>query len=118
MSDSDAPELAATETWTCDRCAVTVKWAVGHKPPALPAHWSDSDGSLYCLGCRRERAAEAGVEGLPEGTTLERRVQLKGRARVEFEVERDPDRGDGEIAKACHSTVAGVKKARERLAAS
>jgi len=94
---------------------MTVQWMIGHDAPAQPAHWAVEDGELHCLACRRDRAAEAGTEHLPEDTPLNERVKLKAQARLDFEVNRDPDRGDGEIAKACRSTVAGVKKARERV---
>ena len=36
-------------------------------------------------------------------------------ALIEFEVKRDPNRGNGEIAKACRSSIPAVAKARKRL---
>jgi hypothetical protein len=114
MTNSAVKE-PATESFTCHRCKMTVQWMTGHEAPAQPAHWSVEAGELHCLACRRDLAAEAGVDDLPEDTPLDKRVQAKTRARLDFEVTRDPERGDGEIAKACRSTVAGVKKARERL---
>ena len=104
-----------TESFTCDRCQMTVQWMTGHEAPEQPAHWIIQDGEMHCLACRRDVAAEAGAEALPEDTPLDERVKAKTHARLDFEVTRDPERGNGEIAKACRSTVAGVKKARERL---
>jgi hypothetical protein len=94
---------------------MTVQWMPGHEAPKLPAHWSKSKGRLYCLACRRELAAEQSVAKLPESTTVTKRAQLMTEARLDFEVTRAPERGDAEIAKSCKSTVASVKKARERL---
>jgi hypothetical protein len=92
-----------------------VQWMAGHEAPKRPAHWSEKNGVLHCLACRRDLAAEAGLDAAPEGTPMAKRAQLQSAARIEFEVKRDPDRADGEIAKACRSSVASVQKARERL---
>jgi hypothetical protein len=74
------------------------------------------DGSgLYCLACRRELAAEAGVDGAAASTTVKERAQLKAWALAEFEVMRDASRSNGEIARAIHSSVPAVQKARQRL---
>lgn len=114
MTNSAVAERS-TESFTCDRCEMTVQWMTGHETPDRPAHWTKDAGNLHCLACRRDLAAEAGAELLPEDTPLDERVKAKTHARLDFEVNRDPERGDGEIAKACRSTVAGVKKSRERL---
>ena len=42
------------------------------KRPALPPSWIDVDGVLHCLSCRREIAADAGVEDMPEDTPASR----------------------------------------------
>jgi hypothetical protein len=97
---------------------MTVGWMEGHEVPKLPAHWVKSKNRLYCLSCRRELAAEAVVEKLPEETSVTKRAQMMTEARLDFEVTRAPERGDAEIAKSCKSTVASVKKARERLGVS
>ena len=86
----------------------------GVERPALPVGWAEEDGQAYCLGCRRERAGEAGLEGADDSPSAERQ-KLNAAARVEFELRRDPDGADGKIASACRTSVAAVRKARERL---
>ena len=112
-----APERGA-KTWTCDRCDMTVGWMKGHEAPKLPNHWEKKGSKKYCLACRRELAAEAVVAKLPEETSVTKRAQMMTEARLDFEVTRAPERGDAEIAKSCKSTVASVKKARQRLGVS
>ena len=101
--------------WTCSRCDVTVSWMAEVERPELPATWIREDGELYCLVCRRDRAGEAALLQLEEGASAERRQQAESRARVEFEVTRRPEREDNRIAKACHTSVVAVRKARVRL---
>ena len=74
------------------------------------------DGELYCLNCRRELAAEVQIEEAGEDVSSERRTQIRSRARVEFEIKRDPERQDSAIAKACRTSTFSVRKARARLA--
>jgi hypothetical protein len=106
---------AATVDWTCERCSVTVSFMPGTNNPKLPSSWSDEGGTLHCLGCQREMAGEAGLEGTTEDTPASDRQKLRSHARIEFEVRRDPERPDNQIAKACHTSVIAVRKARDRL---
>jgi hypothetical protein len=99
--------------WTCDQCGVSVSRAGGEKV-GLPASWSTSKEGTFCLLCRRERAAQAALDAAPQGS-LEERAKLRRTALVEFEVRRRPGHGNGEIAKACRSSVAAVVAARKRL---
>ena len=94
---------------------MTVGWMAGHDAPKLPAHWSKTGGKLLCLSCRREVAAEKRVAKMPKTASVTERAAKMTEARLDFEVTRAPERGDAEIAKACKSTVASVKKARQRL---
>ena len=114
MSDSSA----TAPTWTCGRCEMTVSWMPGCATPERPANWVEQDGSLYCLGCRRELAGEAGVSLLGEEASAEDRQKRERDARIEFEVLRDPERPDNQIAKACRTSVVAVRRARERLGAT
>jgi len=100
--------------WTCDHCGVTVS-RVGGDKVELPDSWDKSREGIFCLLCRRERAAQAALEAAPDESTLESRAKLRRAALVEFEVRRRPAHGNGEIAKACRSSVAAVVAARERL---
>ena len=87
----------------------------GHEQHGLPPGWSDESGVIHCLSCRRELAAEAGLDTAPADASVKDRAQLQKHARIEFEIERDPDRTDGEIARIVRSSVPAVRSARERL---
>jgi hypothetical protein len=100
--------------WICDECRVSVSRLGGDKV-ALPESWTSSKEGTFCLLCRRERAAQAALEAAPENSGLEDRAKLRRAALVEFEVRRRPNHGNGEIAKACRSSVAAVVAARKRL---
>lgn len=101
--------------WTCDHCGVTVS-RVGGEKVELPESWSSSKKEgTFCLLCRRERAAQAALDAAPNTSGLEDRAKLRRAALVEFEVRRRPNHGNGEIAKACRSSVAAVVAARKRL---
>lgn len=99
--------------WTCDRCGVAVSRIHGERVP-LPETWIDSAEGCYCLGCRRERAADAALE---ETTECDRgtRAKLRRSTLIEFEVQRVPDRSNNVIAKACRTTPAAVAAVRRRL---
>ncbi len=88
----------------------------GTERPDLPAAWVKKNGEVYCLNCRRELAGDAGELAAPKGATMADVQQARARARVEFEITRDPERPDGRIAQACHTSIMSVKKARARLA--
>jgi hypothetical protein len=107
--------LTPAADWTCARCEVTVSWMADAEVPELPGTWIREGDELYCLACRRERAGEAALVGLDDATSAERRHQIETRARVDFEMKRRPEREDNRIAKACHTSVKNVQKARVRL---
>jgi hypothetical protein len=100
--------------WTCDGCGVTVSRIDADKVE-LPESWATSKEGTFCLLCRRERAAQAAIAEAPEDSNVEARAKLRRAALVEFEVRRRPGHGNGEIAKACRSSVAAVVAARKRL---
>ena len=94
---------------------MTSTWINGLAEGTAPPHWvREPGGSHYCLACRRERAIEVALEDAGD-LGIEDRAQLRRAAVVEFEVRRDPERTEGEIAKAAHTSVAAVRKARGRL---
>jgi len=102
--------------WACDRCAVTISWMPGfEKSKGPPAGWTRRGDKAHCLQCRRAIAAEAANETAPAGATREERAKLRASARVDFEINRDPERPNGEIAKALRCSVPAVMRARERL---
>lgn len=49
------------------------------------------------------------------GLNLQDRARLRASTIVEFEVRRDPDRSNSQIANAVHSSVVAVQKARDRV---
>lgn len=112
---SSRSRSGAQKTWTCERCAVNVSWLPGSDTPKLPTGWEDTKKGTYCLLCRRALAAEAALDDAPSDTTRENRAKLRSAALIEFEIKRDPLRGNGEIARACRSSVPAVVKARKRL---
>jgi len=94
---------------------MTSRWTQGLSGGKLPPHWvREPDGNHYCLACRRERAIEAMLAEASEAGA-EARAKLRSAAVVEFEIQRDPERTEGEIAKAASTSVLAVRKARQRL---
>jgi hypothetical protein len=94
---------------------MTVSFAPDVEKPRLPTTWAKENGELYCLACRRDLAGEASLEGVDEELNDQKRLQIRSQARIEFEIKRDPDRADNEIAKACGTSTVAVRKARTRL---
>src|ERR1700709_1779816 len=111
---STATATPTSKKWTCDQCGVSVSQIDGSRV-ALPETWDRSVAGLYCLNCRRDRAAQAALESAPEDSPIEVRAKLRRAALIEFEVSRRPDHGDGAIAKACRSSVSAGAAARLRL---
>jgi uncharacterized Zn finger protein (UPF0148 family) len=110
-------DVAPATDWTCARCEMTASWTAASENTERPPNWVEADGELYCLSCRREMAAEESLEALPEDANRESRRQARSNARIEFEITRDPSREDNRIAKACHTSIVAVRKARARIGA-
>lgn len=102
-------------SYSCNRCEVTIKWMPGHERKGLPSGWTRRNGNEYCLHCRRALAAEAANDTAPPNATREERAKMRAQALIEFEIRRDPDRPNGEIAKIVRCSVPAVLKARRRL---
>jgi hypothetical protein len=111
---STATAARTAKKWTCNQCGVSVSRMDGGKVE-LPDTWNRDGDGLYCLNCRRDRAAQAALESAPDDSPVEVRAKLRRAALIEFEVSRRPDHGDGAIAKACRSSVSAVAAARQRL---
>lgn len=101
--------------WICSECGVSAGQMDG-TPTQLPEGWTSSDGGL-CLICRRERAADSVLDSVPAVRNLAARVRLRKAAILDFEVSRVPDRSNGQIAGACHTSPRAVAESRLRLAA-
>ena len=104
-----------SDNYTCTRCEVKIHWMPGHEVTGPPAGWSTEDGDPYCLRCRRELAAEKAVDNAPDGAGREERAKLRAAAVLDFEILRDPNRPNGEIAKVVRCSVPAVVKSRRRL---
>jgi hypothetical protein len=89
----------------------------GHERRGPPAGWERKGDQAYCLSCRRARATEEADANAPKTATLEERAKIRTTALIEFEIDRDPDRPNGEIAKVVRCSVPAVLKARKRLEA-
>jgi len=95
---------------------MTSRWTHGLEGDATtPPNWfTDENGDHYCLVCRRERAIDIALAGAGDVGT-EARAKLRSAAVVEFEIERDPERPEGEIARAAHTSIGAVRKVRKQL---
>jgi hypothetical protein len=99
----------------CARCGVISRWMPGHERRGPPAGWVRKGELTYCLACRRALATESADDRAPEGISREDRAKLRVQALIEFEIKRDPDRPNGEIAKVVRCSVPAVVKARRKL---
>lgn len=94
-------------SWTCTRCGMTTSFQAGSKAPKQPEGWAKEKDGWRCLRCRREEVVEAvSADG---GDKAAQR-----RALIEFEILRDPEASDRDVAKraGCQAPlVAPVRKA-------
>lgn len=100
--------------WTCEGCGVSASRIDG-KPEPMPDTWANSAEGLFCLVCRRQRAADAALDSAPSDSPVAARAKLRRAALIEFEVSRTPDHPDGIIARACRTSVSAVSRARRNL---
>lgn len=108
--------VATARKWTCSGCGVAASRSDAEAAPP-PESWEVCGDGTFCLGCRRQRAAEAAVDSAPAEVDRGDRAKLRRAAVVEFEVLRAPERTNGSIAKACRSSIPAVAAARRRLGA-
>jgi hypothetical protein len=99
---------------TCARCEMTTTWIPRTKKEKVPANWIVKNGQAYCLACRRELAVDDAPTEMGDDAPAVR-AKIRSQAVVEFEIRRDPDRRDGDIARAARCSVMAVSKARKRL---
>jgi hypothetical protein len=109
---------SSSQKWRCERCDVSISYMPGHERKAPPAGWETQSGKSFCLRCRRAEAADAAVERAPADTNREERAKIRATAVLEFEILRDPNRPNGEIAKVVRCSVPAVLKSRRRLEAA
>jgi hypothetical protein len=109
-----SPTKSVAKKWTCEGCGVSAGRIDG-KPVPMPESWADSSEGLFCLVCRRRRAAEAALDDAPSDSPVGARAKLRRAALIEFEVSRTPEHADGVIARACRTSVSAVTRARRNL---
>jgi hypothetical protein len=93
---------------------MTSTWTNGLESGSAPPNWVKDGGLHYCLVCRRERAVEKALDKAGD-IGIEARAKVRSAAVVEFEIRRDPQRTEGEIAKAARTSIGAVRKARKQL---
>ena len=93
---------------------MTSTWTNGLEKGSAPPNWVKEKGLFYCLACRRERAVEKELDKAG-GIGIEARAKIRSTAIVHFEIARDPDRTEGEIAKAAQTSIGAVRKARRSM---
>jgi hypothetical protein len=92
-------------------------WTNGLAEGSAPPNWArDADGLHYCLACRRERAIDEALADAGE-VGIEARAKLRSKALVRFEIARDPERTEGEIARAARTSIGAVRSARREISA-
>jgi hypothetical protein len=87
----------------------------GQVDDRLPPNWTEERRGPACLACRRELAADAAIGATSWDLPVKERARLRSNALLDFEVSRDPDRSNSQIAAAVHASVVAVRKARDRL---
>jgi hypothetical protein len=81
----------------------------------LPANWTRSEDSNYCLSCRRAMAGETAVESASPGSSHDDLARLRRSAVIEFEIGRQPEATDRTIAQACRTSRTVVGRVRDAL---
>jgi hypothetical protein len=104
-----------SQKWRCEDCDVTISYMPGHERTGPPAGWETKSSRSYCLRCRRNAAAEDAIQAAPDSTTREERAKIRAAAILDFEIIRDPNRPNGEIAKVVRCSVPAVLKSRKRV---
>lgn len=105
---------AGAVRWVCARCDVSVGRLDGG-PTKLPATWTRSGDSAYCLGCSRALAGEEAMEAAPDSISREDRVRLRRDAVIEFEIVRAPESPNRAIAHSCRTSATAVLAVRRSL---
>jgi hypothetical protein len=105
---------AGAVRWVCARCDVSVGRLDGEQTK-LPATWTQSEGSAYCLGCSRALAGEVAMDSAPDSISREDRVRLRRDAVIEFEIVRAPEAPNRTIAHSCRTSATAVLAVRKSL---
>lgn len=100
--------------WSCARCHVSVGQIDG-TPTGLPATWTRTDESTFCLNCSRALAGEAALDSVPDACSPEERLRLRREALIQFEIRRVPLAPNRTIANACRTSPKAVATVRDAL---
>jgi hypothetical protein len=100
--------------WSCSRCQVSVGLLDG-TPSILPASWSRSGDSAFCLTCSRALAGEAAMDSAPPASSREELFLLRREAVIRFEIDRTPLAPNRTIALACRTSPKKVASVRDAL---
>ncbi len=111
LSNSSIAMLNAprSRSWVCAQCDVNVSYVAGSRPPRRPDGWAKSGGKWLCLRCRRERVMDRAAAASAEGWASRRE------ALIEFELLRDTEATEMDIAKIASCSTAVVRKVRRNL---
>ncbi len=105
--------MASTETreWTCADCGVVARF---DRPGVeKPDGWAKDGGQWRCLGCRREKVITDAMTTPDDAGRAATRHAI-----AEFELLRDPDASDGQVAKRAKTSPAIIRPIRAELRAS
>ena len=97
-------------SWHCVRCGMTTSFSDDAPKGSKPEGWAKEGKEWHCLRCRRELVMEAAAEESPENGKAAQRKAL-----TEFELLRDPDATDREIARRVKCPSGLVGPIREEL---
>lgn len=100
--------MTGSATWECRDCNVRASFAPG-VTRAGPPNWIEDERGWHCLRCQREAAMEASGAGSDTSSGSRRRALL------EFELLRDPEAKDFEIAKRAKCATSRVRPVRAAL---
>ena len=102
--------MTATASWTCVDCAVTATYT--SSSTATPRSWIHGTRGWLCLNCQREEVI-ASVPTTPDDESR----KARRRALIEFELRRDPEASDGQVARRAHTSTSTVRPVRAELRA-
>lgn len=97
--------------WECGRCGVSCGRIDGSRS-ALPANWTGTGLSVFCLSCSRALAGEAALEAAPADTSRDDLARIRRTGLIEFEIRRTPEAPNRTIAQACRTSAKAVAAVR------
>lgn len=107
--------LQAGPTWTCTGCTVVASFAPGCPAPPLPKGWARTGDGYHCLRCRRAAVAAAALRDAGLTVADIGAAAASARGLAAFELERNPDRSAGEIARTIGTSASIVGQVRRQL---